>query len=60
MLSLVISESPLLNGIQIRLRFGCFAVFNIGHEAGDGHRREDTDNGDDDHEFDECETFAIL
>jgi hypothetical protein len=35
------------------------ALVTIGDKVGDGDGRQDTDDGDDDHQFDQCKTFVV-
>ena len=53
-----ITQGPFTNGIQIRLRLTGLAILNIFHKPRDSDSRENTDDGDDDHEFDEGKAFA--
>ena len=58
MLRLKVAYSTLANCIQIRLRLRCLAILDIAHKPRNGDGRQNTDDGDDDHEFDEGKAFA--
>ena len=47
------------NVVRIRLGLGAEGLVTIGDEVGDRDGRQDTDNGDDDHQFDQCETLVV-
>ena len=46
--------------VGVRLGFAAIALVAVFDEVGDGDRGQDADDGDDDHEFDQGETFLIL
>jgi hypothetical protein len=48
-----------LDGSCVRLRPGAEGLVPVADEVRDGDRRQDADDGDDDHEFDQGETFLI-
>jgi len=48
-----------LDRSSVRLRAGAEGLVAVADEVRDGDRRQNADDGDDDHEFDQGETFLI-
>ena len=52
-------ERAFTGRFEVGLSFSRLGVFDVFHEAGDGDGSKNTDNGNDDHQFDEGKAFLI-